>query len=139
GGQDGRARIRLAEQGVVHGGPIAWIARDPHAAGGVALRIEVDEKRAVLPGGEGGGQVDRRRRLAHPALLVHDREHQRHAPSPSVVRREYHAGPTSIKEPVAPSPCAKRGSARVPRPASARSVGDGGHRSMVSPTGDTDE
>src|SRR5204862_323904 len=46
GGQDGRARIRLAEQGVIDGGPIALIARDPHPAGGVALRIEVDEKRA---------------------------------------------------------------------------------------------
>src|SRR5207237_3700073 len=40
----------------------------------------------------------------------------------SVVRREYHAGPTSIKEPVAPCPCAKRGSASAPRPASSGSA-----------------
>src|SRR5437667_246516 len=36
----------------------------------VGLRIEVHEQRLLVPHGQGGGEVDRRRGLAHAALLV---------------------------------------------------------------------
>src|SRR5262249_28059767 len=67
-----------------------------------ALRVQVDEQGAGLPGGEGGRQVHGRGGLAHPTLLVHDRKNERHAPSSAVVRREYHAGPTCGKVPKRP-------------------------------------
>ncbi len=47
----------------------------PETGRGVALGIEVDDEHPVAELGQAGGQVDRRRRLADPALLVGDGEH----------------------------------------------------------------
>jgi hypothetical protein len=52
---DGRQRFLLGDAG---------------AGRRVALRIEVDHQDTRLPGGERGGQIDRRRRLADAAFLV---------------------------------------------------------------------
>src|SRR5207253_9596040 len=46
----------------------------------VSLRIEIDQQHAALGGGQRGGQVHRRGRLAHAALLICDRQDQRHVP-----------------------------------------------------------
>ena len=46
---------------------------DPERARCVRLRVEVDQERRALGGGQRGGQVDRGRRLADAALLVDDR------------------------------------------------------------------
>src|SRR5690606_27335209 len=45
---------------------------------GVSLWIEVDEQGAVLGRSERGGEVHRRGRLSHPALLIRDGENPRH-------------------------------------------------------------
>ena len=45
------------------------------ATGLRVLRIEVDQQDAQARGGERGGEVDRRRGLADPALLVGDDEY----------------------------------------------------------------
>src|SRR3546814_6589945 len=47
---------------------------DPQSGGGIALRIEIDEQRTPAGRRECGGQIDRGRRLAYPALLVRDRD-----------------------------------------------------------------
>src|SRR5665647_352551 len=51
---------------------------DAAAHGGVALRIEVDQKHALAGAGKASGKVDAGRGLAHPALLVGDGEGARH-------------------------------------------------------------
>ena len=48
--------------------------RRAKAGGGIALRIEIDHQRLVSGRGQRGGQVDRRRRLAHAPLLIRDRD-----------------------------------------------------------------
>ena len=73
GADDPDQRLVL-DQHVVDGrgaGPVLHIER----RGRVALRVQVDDQhpRSVL--GQRGGQVDRRRGLAHAALLVGDRDH----------------------------------------------------------------
>src|SRR3546814_17013161 len=47
---------------------------DPQSGGGIALRIEIDAQRTPAGRRECGGQIDRGRRLAYPALLVRDRD-----------------------------------------------------------------
>ena len=42
------------------------------AAGGVALRVAVDEQHVLAGEREGGGQIDRRGGLADAALLICD-------------------------------------------------------------------
>jgi hypothetical protein len=63
----------------VHGGALAeqrpvqaaaGLRRHAEPAGGVALRIQVDHEHGLLEFGQAGCQVDRRGRLADPALLV---------------------------------------------------------------------
>src|SRR5205823_3491819 len=97
GGQDGGAGVVLAEDRLVDGGPFA-VAGDAQAAGGVALGVEIDEEDPLFLRGERGGEVYRGGRLAHPALLVHDRQHQRHRsalpPVMDFVVRGYHGGLT---------------------------------------------
>src|SRR5205085_12126467 len=94
----------LAEQGLVDGGALALVPLHPEAAGGIALRIEIDQQDPPLLGGQRGGQVHRSGGLAHPALLVRDRQQQRHLARPprrsavvTVVMREYHAGSAGRK------------------------------------------
>ena len=53
---------------------------DAQAGRGVALRIEVDDQRALAELGEAGADVDRRRRLADAALLVGDGDDPRQRP-----------------------------------------------------------
>ena len=43
-----------------------------HPARGVALRVAVHKQHAAIGGGEGGGEVDRRRSLPYATLLVGD-------------------------------------------------------------------
>ena len=47
---------------------------DAEAGAGIALRVEVDDQHAPAGGGQGGGEIDRRRGLADAALLVGDGE-----------------------------------------------------------------
>ena len=49
---------------------------------GVGLRVEVEDQRPVPLGGQGGGEVDGRGRLADPALLIQHRDPS-HGGSPS--------------------------------------------------------
>ena len=51
---------------------------DPEAGGEIRLRIHVDAEDAEALLGERAGEIDRRRGLADPALLVRDRDHVRH-------------------------------------------------------------
>jgi len=63
----------FADEDVVEG-TLHRLPADAHAAGGVALGIDVHQEGALLGRGEAGGEVDRRGRLANPAFLVGDRE-----------------------------------------------------------------
>ncbi len=67
---DGLSDRLLPQQDAVDG-PVPVL---PHseAAGGVRLRVEVDDEHAGPSGGQGGAQADRGGGLAHPALLVAD-------------------------------------------------------------------
>ena len=64
-------QVALPEQRMVGAGAIHLL--DAHAAGGVGLRVEVEEQHAPAQGGEAGGQVDGGRGLAHAAFLVGNR------------------------------------------------------------------
>ena len=59
---------------VVHG-ELEVAGVDAQAGRGVALGIEVDDQDPVPDLGQGGPEVDGRRGLAHPALLVRDGDH----------------------------------------------------------------
>src|SRR5258708_20255416 len=69
GREDHVAQRGIADQRVVdrllHG-----TRRETDAARGVALRIEIDEQRRALGGGETGRKINGRRGLAAAALLV---------------------------------------------------------------------
>ena len=51
-------------------GNIAVVAGDSEPGRGIALRIEIDDQHPLADGGEGRGEIDRRRRLADAALLI---------------------------------------------------------------------
>jgi hypothetical protein len=58
--------------------PLHLVARDAEGRPGVALRVDVDEERAALAGGERGGEVHGGRGLPDAALLVRDGDDARH-------------------------------------------------------------
>ena len=68
---------------------------DAEAGRGVALRIEVDDEHPLADGGEGGGEVDRGRRLADAALLVGDGDDARAACGSARLRRSCSGGEIS--------------------------------------------
>ena len=59
----------LAEQRVVDG-VVELADIYAHAAGGIGLRVSVDEEDFLFEGGERGSEVHARRGLAHATLLV---------------------------------------------------------------------
>ncbi len=61
---------RLLSHEQIVGRPFDAAAVDADAAGGVALRIDVEEQHTLFGGGERGGQIDRRRCFADAALLI---------------------------------------------------------------------
>ena len=65
----------VARQRLVDGAADGGLALQAEAAGGVALRIDVDEEDGVAGEREGGGEVDGRGGLADAALLVGDGYH----------------------------------------------------------------
>src|SRR6266850_4231220 len=67
-----------AEEDVIHA-RIEPRLLDPQARRGVALRVEVDEEGRALGESQAGREVDRRRGLAHAALLVDDSDGLTHA------------------------------------------------------------
>ena len=67
------ADVHLAvHQNVVHG-DVEFMGVGAQTGRKRALRVEVHEQHFAPRLGEGGTQVDGRRRLSHPALLVHHR------------------------------------------------------------------
>ena len=50
------------------------VKADAETRGRVALRIEINQQHAPAHRGESGGEVDRRGGLAHPALLIGNRD-----------------------------------------------------------------
>ena len=65
------ANVHLPEQGIIYG--VLYLARvDAHAAGGVGLRVGIDEEHFLLERGKGGGEVHAGCGLAHTSLLVDD-------------------------------------------------------------------
>ena len=65
------ANVHLSEQGVVDG--VLYLADiDAHAAGGIGLRVGIDEEHFLLERGKRGGEVHAGCGLAHTALLVDD-------------------------------------------------------------------
>ena len=61
-----------AGEGAVEGGRVFHPGGE--GAGGIALRVEIDEEDAPAARGEAGGEIDGRRRFANAAFLVRDRE-----------------------------------------------------------------
>ena len=77
GGRDDESRAGSADvlgavRRFVDGAAVAGCALAADAAGGVGLRVEVDEQDVLAGDGEGGGQVDRRGGLSDAALLIGD-------------------------------------------------------------------
>ena len=73
----GGVGLGVAGQHIVNGGtPLGALAQ---AAGGVALRIQIHQQRALAPRGHAGRKVDGRGRFAHAALLVGNRDDFSHA------------------------------------------------------------
>jgi len=70
GRQDALFRSKLAEQGRVQAGHVFSV--NAHAAGGIGLRIQVNDQDFLLQLGQGGGQVDGRGGFSHSPLLVGD-------------------------------------------------------------------
>jgi hypothetical protein len=64
---DAGERLAVHKQGI--GASLAVVAADSETGRGVALGIEIEQQDAVVRG-EGGGEVDRRRRFADAAFLV---------------------------------------------------------------------
>ena len=60
----------VAEEGMIDIAILGLIGLNPAAAGGIGLRVHVNEKGSFLGGCETGRQVDGSRRLANAALLV---------------------------------------------------------------------
>ena len=71
-GEDHLACAAALDEDVLEG-DIHLVFGDPHAAGGIALRIGVEEECSAFSDGEGRGQIDRSRGLADAALLIGDR------------------------------------------------------------------
>ena len=71
GGLDGGVGSDVAHQQLVGAGAVG-VAQKAQAAGGVGLRIAVDQQGRGLAGGKGGSQVNGGGRLADSALLVGD-------------------------------------------------------------------
>ena len=82
------ARIARADEHVVDGQPIPMTATE--TAAGVALRIDVHQQHPLAQLRHTRAQVDRRRRLAHAALLICHRNDLAHAPSPVFQRLPFH-------------------------------------------------
>ena len=72
---------------------------DPEAGRRVALRVEVDHEHAVARFGERGAQVDGGGGLAHPALLVGDRDDPR--------ERQLAGGFVRVRRPSRPGPAVR--------------------------------
>jgi hypothetical protein len=68
-------RGTLAVERAVKAAPLLFL--DAERAGGIGLRIEVDQERVNLFVGERGGEIDRGGGLADAALLVGDGENGR--------------------------------------------------------------
>ena len=68
--RDGLGRGVLDEQGVSAGCPVSTC--QPKPGGGIALRIEVNQKDTFPVRRQSGGEVNCRCRLAHAAFLVRD-------------------------------------------------------------------
>ncbi len=66
---DGFVERAIADQQMI-AGEIAVALRDAQACRRIALRIEIDEQRAMAGGGERRGEIDRRGGLADSALLI---------------------------------------------------------------------
>ena len=63
----------VVDEDVVHRGRLA-VRLEAEVRRGVGLRVEVEDADALPGGREGRREVDRRRRLAHAAFLVDDRD-----------------------------------------------------------------
>ena len=75
-----RRRAAAPSTSSVVGRRDAAVVLDAQRRGGVALRVEVDDQDPLPELGERGGDVDGRRGLADPALLVGDHDHPGRAP-----------------------------------------------------------
>ena len=71
-GEDDLARAAAFDEHIVER-QIDFVFGDPHATGGVALWIGVEEKCAAFSDRERRGEIDRGRRLADAALLIGNR------------------------------------------------------------------
>lgn len=67
-GNDAVFQGAVAEQRFVNAQTLHGVVAE--SAGGVGLRIEIDEEHAVASGSDGGGEVDGGRRFSDAALLV---------------------------------------------------------------------
>ena len=76
GRRDDLGERALADERVV-ARRAARLAIDAEAGRGVALRVEIDDEHAFADRGERGAEIDRRRRLADPALLVGENQDAR--------------------------------------------------------------
>ena len=70
GRPDALFRRNLVEQGGVQAGRLPGV--DAQAAGGVGLRVQVNNENFLFQLGQGGGQVDSRGGLSHSPFLVGD-------------------------------------------------------------------
>ena len=70
----------FAHNELVGAGPVG-IAQEAETAGGVGLRVAVDEQGLGAVSGKGRGKVNRRGGFAHAALLIGNCDDPAHAPA----------------------------------------------------------
>ena len=77
--------------GTVHAAALGFF--QPKAAGGVGLRVEIQQQNFLAERGKAGGEVDGGRGLAHAAFLIgYCDNFGRHANGVSEVAREFKEG-----------------------------------------------
>src|SRR5207244_1786066 len=105
-GRPRQAFERSPVEEVVARGPVRALAEP---GGRVRLRVEVDDERPLARLGKTGGEVDRRRRLPDPALLVRERiDRPRHALKAIQARGRFLATPGRRGKPSGVGPSLRR-------------------------------
>ncbi|MCL6504874.1 MAG: hypothetical protein K6T86_19520, partial [Pirellulales bacterium] len=75
-----RGRLQCLAEGPLQHQGVAGRRLKSEAAGGVALRVEVDQQGSSTASGQADGEIDSSGRLAHAALLVGNAENPSHVP-----------------------------------------------------------
>ena len=77
GGNDAVVDVGLTEEALI-GAFLQLVGIDAQPRGGVGLRVSIDQKDLILHHRQGGTEIDGSGGLAHPTLLIGDRDYLAH-------------------------------------------------------------